>query len=69
MKKKVYIAPLTEISLMAIESQFMAAISNEEWTDPGNSDAKEQGNFFDFDDDFGDTWDNQKDTKDLWGDN
>lgn len=69
MEKKVYIAPLTEISLMAIESHFMAAISHEEGIDPGNSDAKEQGNFFDFDDDFGDTWDNQKDTKDLWGDN
>ena len=69
MEKKVYIAPLTEISLMAIESHFMAAISHEEGIDPGNSDAKEQGNFFDFDDDFGDTWDNQTDTKDLWGDN
>lgn len=68
MKKKEYIAPLTEISLMAVEAHLMKT-SNEEWTDPGNSDAKEQGGFFDFDDDFGDTWDNQTDTNDLWGDN
>lgn len=68
MKKKEYIAPLTEISLMAVEAHLMKT-SNEEWTDPGNSDAKEQGGFFDFDDDFGDTWDDQDNTKDLWGDN
>ncbi len=66
MKKKEYIAPLTEISLMAVEAHLMKT-SNEEWTDPGNSDAKEQGGLFDFDDDFGDTWDDQDNTKDLWG--
>ena len=68
MKKKEYIAPLTEISLMAVEAHLMKT-SNEEWTDPGNSDAKEQGGLFDFDDDFGDTWDEQGNTKDLWGEN
>lgn len=66
MKKKEYIAPLTEISLMAVEAHLMKT-SNEEWTDPGNSDAKEQGGLFDFGDDFGDTWDEQGNTKDLWG--
>ena len=66
MKKKEYIAPLTEISLMAVEAHLMKT-SNEEWTDPGNSDAKEQGGLFDFGDDFGDTWDDQDNTKDLWG--
>ena len=52
---------------MAIESHFMAAMSHEEGIDPGNSDAKEQGGLFDFGDDFGDTWDEQDNTKDLWG--
>lgn len=64
MEKKQYKTPLTEISLIAIESHFMA-ISNEEWTDPGNSDAKEQGDFFDFDDNFGDTWGDEE-PKDPW---
>ena len=66
MKKKEYIAPLTEISLMAVEAHLMKT-SREEWVDPGHSDAKEQGGFFDFGDDFGDTWDEQDNTKDLWG--
>ena len=64
MEKKQYKAPLTEISLIAIESHFMA-ISKEEWIDPGHSDAKEQGGLFDMDDNFGDTWDDNN-PKDLW---
>ena len=65
MEKKKYIAPLTETSLMAVEAHLMKT-SNEEWTDPGNSDAKEQGGFFDFDDNFGDTWGDNEEPKDLW---
>lgn len=68
MKKKEYIAPLTETTLMAVE-YLMIQPSKEEFIDPGHSDAKEQGGLFDFGDDFGDTWDEQDNTKDLWGDN
>lgn len=66
MEKKRYTAPLIEISQMAVE-QLLVKASHEEWVDPGHSDAKEQGGFFDFGDDFGDTWDEQDNTKDLWG--
>ncbi len=68
MEKKRYTAPLTEISLMDVEAHLMKT-SGEEFIDPGHVDAKEQGGLFDFDDDFGDTWDDQDNTKDLWGDN
>ena len=62
MEKKKYIAPLTEISHIAIERHMMAT-SKEEWIDPGHSDAKE----IDFDD-FNseeDIWSGHQ-TKDAW---
>ena len=62
MEKKEYIAPLTETTLMAVEQHLMKT-SYEEWTDPGNSDAKENSFMWD---DFEDN-EEEPNPYDLWG--
>ena len=62
MEKKKYITPLTEISLMSVEKHMMIT-SYEEWTDPGNSDAK--GTDFDDFNSEEDIWSGTQ-TMDVW---
>ena len=67
MEKKEYISPITMINQLEMESHCLGT-SREDYGYGGDSDAKEQGDFFDFEDDdaFGDIWGTDEDPNDLW---